>query len=74
MLPEYGGAHVQTSIGVDASGVSDILQEGKNARLVRVTHVPHQVLVSDVSAVKSEEASCILIPATVSLILHFVYV
>ena len=63
VLPEYGGAHVQTSIGVDASGVGDILQESMDARLVRVTHVPHQVLVGDVSAVKSDPMAVHLVHA-----------
>ena len=54
VLAHNGGAHVQTSIGVDAGGLSDILQEGVGARLVRETHVPHQVLLGDVSAVQAD--------------------
>ena len=54
VLAHNCGAHVQTSIGVDAGGLSDILQEGVGARLVRETHVPHQVLLGDVSAVQAD--------------------
>ena len=52
VLAHNGGAHVQSSIRVDAGGLGDILQEGVGARLVRETHVPHQVLLGDVSAVQ----------------------
>lgn len=44
LVHAHGAAHVEATVGVNASGFGDVLEECVDAHVVRMTRVPHQVL------------------------------